>query len=327
MGGPDRSAVTVPLQAAAVWSRLLVGGTALVTAGHALGLPVLSPGAVLVIAGLGLLAGIPHGGADHLVAMRLAGRPLVPVVLGYAGVAAVAWVTLRWGGPIALLAVVAVSALHFGMGELQFTTELTGWRPPPPVAAALVVAGAGAVLLPLARSGREFSNVAAAVSPGLAQLIGAPPFRTAILVVWLAAAAVAVAAALRTGNRSAALDVVLIGVLGMLAPPLVAFAVWFGGWHSLRHFARLLGEEPGCAAMLADGRPGAACRRLARLAAPMSLAAIAVALAVVWFVVTAPDAAVVLAEALRLLLALTVPHMVVVWWLDRSRAPAVPAAQ
>jgi hypothetical protein len=39
--------------------------------------------------------------------------------------------------------------------------------------------------------------------------------------------------------------------------------------------------------------------------------------ALAWFAVTAPEPATVLAEVLRLLLALTVPHMAVVWWLDR----------
>jgi len=37
-----------------------------------------------------------------------------------------------------------------------------------------------------------------------------------------------------------------------------------------------------------------------------------------WFTVAASDPAVVLAEVLRLLLALTVPHMVVVLWVDQT---------
>ena len=49
----------------------------------------------------------------------------------------------------------------------------------------------------------------------------------------------------------------------------------------------------------------------------MSVAALAVIVALAWFAVTAPEPATVLAEVLRLLLALTVPHMAVVWWLDR----------
>lgn len=325
----DRQAVAVhpspsalragPLRAAALWSRLLIAGTVLITGGHVLGVPSLSSYAVMVLAGLGLLAGVPHGGMDHLVAVRLFGRSQILVVLAYAGLAAAAWIVLSRGGPVALVAVVALSAVHFGLGEREFTSEVTGWRPSALPSAALVIAGSGAVLLPLARSGEQFSGVATAISPGFAAVIGAQQVRTAILLLWLAAAVVAVAAALRAGHRGAALDVVLIGALGMLAPPLVAFAAWFGGWHALRHSARLLTEDPGCAALLDRDRPGAAVVRLARLAAPMSLAALAVVVALAWFTVTAPDPAGVLAEALRLLLALTVPHMVVVWWCDRRR--------
>lgn len=318
--GPAVAAFRGPLAAAAAGSRLLIAVTALVAAGHLIGLPALSGAAVLILAGAGLLAGLPHGGVDHLMAMRLAGRTLTPVVVVYVGLAAAAWAALRWGGPIALVAVIALSALHFGLGELEFTAELTGWRPSLLPAAALVVAGSGAVLLPLARSGEQFNRVATAVSPGLARLIGADQVRTGTLLVWLSAAVIAVIAALAAGHASAAVDVVLIGMLGLLAPPLVAFAVWFGGWHAVRHCARMLTREPACAALLEQGRTRAAWLRLARLAAPMSAAALVMMLALAVYTAVAPDPAVILAEVLRLLLALTVPHMAIVWWLDRQRS-------
>ena len=315
--GRVHSAEVDVLAKAADWSRWLAFGVVLIAGGRLLGLPTLSASAALVVAGLGFLAGIPHGGVDHLMAMRLAGRRIAPVVLAYAGLAAAAWSLLKWGGPAALIVVVALSALHFGLGELVVTRELSGWRPPRITAAAIVVAGSGALLLPLARSGEQFSDVATAVAPGLAHVIGAAPVRTAVLLIWLAAAIVGTVTSLVAGRTGAALDIVLIGALGMLVQPLVAFAAWFGGWHALRHSARMLTEEPGCSALVAQGRSRAAFRRLAGLAAPMSVAALAVIVALAWFAVTAPEPATVLAEVLRLLLALTVPHMAVVWWLDR----------
>lgn len=316
----DRRVNADPLRAAVVFSRLLTVGVVLFAGGQLVGLPALSSSAVIVVAGIGLLAGLPHGGIDHLMAMRLAGRSAVPVVIVYAGLAAAAWAVLRWGGPVALLIVVALSAVHFGMGELEVTSETTGWRPARPVAAAIVVGGCGALLLPLARSGDQFSHVAGAVSPGLAHAIGLTPVRTGTLVLWLAAALIAVTAALATGHGASALDIVLIGMLGMLVQPLVAFAAWFGGWHSVRHCARMMNREPGCAALLAQGRPRSASLRLAGLVAPMSIAALCVVVALAWLTVTAPDPPAMLAEVLRVLLALTVPHMAVVWWLDRRRA-------
>ena len=167
---------------------------------------------------------------------------------------------------------------------------------------------------------RPVTGVAAAVSPGLAPLIGEKPFEITLAVMWLAAAVVVVIAALWSGHPWVALDIVLVGALGMLAPPLVAFAVWFGGWHAIRHCARMLTVEPECAALVSAGRDRAAVLRLIRLAALPSAAALATVLVLGWITVTASDPTVVVAEILRLLLALTVPHMVVVWWLDRATA-------
>jgi beta-carotene 15,15'-dioxygenase len=303
-----------PLQAAALMSRIVV------VAAIALGVGQVTPpgsSAALLIAGVGFLAGVPHGGVDHLMAMRLAGRSQVVVVAVYAVLAALAWAVLQWGGPVALLVVVTLSAVHFGLGELQVSSELTGWRPSMPVKTAMVVAGSGALLLPLARSGQQFNSVATAVSPGLARLIAMPTVRTSVLVLWIAAAVIAVAAALLARHGACALDVVLIGALGFLVTPLMAFAVWFGGWHAVRHSARMLGEEPGCATLLAQGDSRGAWRRLAGLAAPMSIAALVFVTGLAWHTATATDPTVALAGVLRLLLALTVPHMVVVWWLDR----------
>jgi Brp/Blh family beta-carotene 15,15'-monooxygenase len=300
-------------------SRWLVIAIVVVAAGPLVGLPAMSAPAALLIAGLGLAAGAPHGAIDHLTATRLTGGTSIVVVSGaYAALAAATWAVMAWVGPVALMAVVALSALHFGLGELEVSRQLTGWRPAPVIAAAIVVAGCGALLLPLARSGEQLAEVASAVSPDIAQLIGSTPVQTSLVVVWLVAAMAAVAAALWSGYRAVALDIVLVGLLGTLAPPLVAFAVWFGGWHALRHYGRILTIEPGCAALVAAGRRRAAVRRFIGLAAWPSLAALAVVAALGWITVVAPDPAALMAEALRVLLALTVPHMVVVLWLDRS---------
>ena len=310
--------VTGPLPIAAAWSRWLMVGTVLVAGGHLVGVPTPSASVALFVAGLGFIAGIPHGAVDHLLAARLTrGRPVMLIAAAYGGMAALAWALMNWVGPIALVVVVALSALHFGLGELEVSRQLTGWRPSRIPAVAIVIAGSGALALPLARSGDQLAGVAMAVSPGLGSLIGAAPMQTGLTVAWLIATVVAVTASLRSGHPSVALDLTLIGVLGLVAPPLVAFAVWFGGWHALRHSARMLTVEPGCALLLSIGQPRAAAQRLVRLAALPSIAALTTVAALGWFTVAAPDPTAVLAEVLRLLLALTVPHMVVVAWLDR----------
>lgn len=317
-----RSALAATLPVAATWSRWLVIGTMLMTGGHPLGVPTLSGPSTLVVAGVGFVAGVPHGAIDHLMAKRLTGgTPILAVAAVYAGLAAGAWALLQWAGPIALVAVVLLSALHFGLGELEVSRQLTGWRPSRASASAIVIAGTGALVLPLARSGDQLAGVAAALSPGLAAFIGAAPVQTGLVVTWFVAASVAVIASLRSGHPAVALDVALIGALGLLAPPLVAFAMWFGCWHALRHTARMLTVEPGCAALLISGHPGSAVSRLVRLAALPSAAALTVIAALGWFALAVPGQmpTTMLADILRLLLALTVPHMLVVRWLDRER--------
>ena len=311
-----------PLGIAARWSRWLIFAAALVTGAHVAGLPAITGPVALVVAGFGFLAGVPHGAADQVMAARLSGgRSMVVIGAVYAGVAALVWALLEWGGLAPLLVIVALSAVHFGLGELQVCRELTGWWPTRLIAGAIAIAGCGALLLPLARSGAQLTSVASAISPGLAPLIAGRPLEMTLTVMWLTAAVVAVIASIRSGYPGVALDIVLVGALGLFAPPLVAFAVWFGGWHAIRHCARMLTVEPECAALVSSDHNRAAVLRLIRLAAWPSIAALTTVLALGWITMTASDPAVVVAEILRLLLALTVPHMVVVWWLDRAADP------
>jgi Brp/Blh family beta-carotene 15,15'-monooxygenase len=316
-----------PLAVAAHWSRWLILGAVVVAGGHFVGLPAIAGPIALVVAGLGFLAGVPHGAADHVMAARLSGgRSMLAIGVVYAGIAAAAWALMQWAGPIALVVVVALSVVHFGLGELEVCHQLTGWRPGRLISVAVAVAGCGALILPLARSGDQFRGVAAAISPGLAPLISGQLFERSLAGIWLVAAVVAIIASIRAAQRLVALDIALVGALGLIAPPLVAFAVWFGCWHAIRHCARMLTVEPGCATLVSTGRDRSAVLRLIRLAALPSAAALATVLVLGWFTVTASDPAVVVAEILRLLLALTVPHMVVVWWLDRAKVePRLPA--
>ena len=303
---------------AAAGSRQVIAGVLLV----ALVLASLVPDAAaatltVLVAGFGFLAGVPHGAVDHLLLCRLAGRSLAEVTFLYAAIAVTAWALLTWAGAAALLVVVALSVVHFGLGELQVWRESTGWRPGGVVSAAAAVAGTGALLLPLAFSGDLLGAVAKAMSPDLAVMITAGPVRLGAAVAWSIATCVAAIAALRARRPMVVLDLVLIGAVGAFLPPLVAFAVWFGGWHAVRHAGRLLAEEPGCAVLLAAGRTRLALLRFGRLAALPSVAALAVVAVLAVFGTSAADPETAIAEVLKVLLALTVPHMLVVLWLDR----------
>jgi Brp/Blh family beta-carotene 15,15'-monooxygenase len=309
--------------AAAAWSRRTIAAVLLMAFVLAVVLPTsVATSLILLVAGVGFLAGLPHGAVDHLLLSRLATRSLLLVTLLYAATTAAAWILLNWAGPVVLGVVVLLSVVHFGLGEVQVYRDSMGWRPGRCVSTALAVAGTGALLIPLARSGEVLGAVATAMSPGMAIVLATGLMRWGVGTVWLVAACVAAIAALRARRAVVVLDLVLIGALGAFLPPLAAFAVWFGGWHAVRHTGRLLGEEPGCAELVTAGRTGPAVRRFARLATLPSLAALAVLLVLALFATTAPDPELAIAEVLQVLLALTVPHMLVVLWLDRRGRPA-----
>lgn len=288
-----------------------------------IGLSAMPPGRLvtsftLVIAGVGLLVGLPHGSVDHLLAIRSTGRPIPVVMTAYAALAVLTWVGLSAAGQVALGSVLVLSLVHFGLGEMQVYRRCLGWPSGRTVSIAVAVAGTGALLLPLARSGDLVQVIAAALSPTLASILAVDAVRLGLGTLWILAAGVTVLAAVRAGQRTVVLDIALIGLLGTTAPPLVAFAVWFGGWHAVRHTGRLLSTEPGCAELVAVGRTGAAVRRFARLGRWPSMAACIGLVLLLAATATAPDLELAVAELLRVLLALTVPHMVIVFWLDRQ---------
>lgn len=311
-------AVEVDVMAAGVrWSRRLVVVT-LVLSLAAAGLTDAEHDIfVLVLVTAGLLAGLPHGSVDHRLAASLTGWPLPLVATAYAGVAALTWVLLATTGPVALVAVLGLSLVHFALGETEVLRATTSWRPARAVSVAVSIAGTGALLLPLARSGDQLSAVAASISPELGGLLAAWPARVALVVAWTGAAALVVVAATRARQRAVVLDVVLIGALGALAPPLVSFAVWFGGWHALRHCARLLCVDPRSAVLVQSGQLRRAVGGLVRVAVGPTLVAVLVLAALLVATITSADVPGAIASTLLVLLALTVPHMVVVVGMDR----------
>src|SRR5205823_5724486 len=117
--------------------------------------------------------------------------PMAPTRATSARSGAVLAVAVRWSRwlvlavvVLSLVPVLVLSLVHFALGELEFIRETSGWRPGRVVTAALAVAGTGALLLPLARAGRQLAGVASSVSPELGLVLASGPVRITLVAVW-----------------------------------------------------------------------------------------------------------------------------------------------
>lgn len=292
---------------------LAVGGVVALVADQILDDP--SP-VLWVLIGIGIVLGVPHGALDHLIASRLAGIRTITAAVVYAVVAVAAWAALQWGGPVPLALMILASVVHFGLGEVEVSPlRLHGNRCR---RVAVMIAGAGCLVLPLARGGSGWDETLQTMSPSLAQVFSLDVTRAMLVGLWLAAAAVTVGVAVARRSWGAVVDVCVIGLVGALVDPLTAFALWFGLWHGPRHMARLVDEDVARGVSVSS-----AVRSLLIRAAPATLGAVVTLAVVVGAVLSAGSSYGAVAAALTVLLALTAPHMVVVAGLDMaSRRPA-----
>lgn len=197
--------------------------------------------------------GVPHGALDTLFATHLYGirTPLQWTIFVTVYVLlAVAVVALWWWIPAFFLAgFLLISAFHFSGDPV---IDL-------PLAARLLYGGAVLVLPTLFHASEVtvlFSSLVSVraadqLTAGL-QAIGAP----------LLIGNVALITYVATKNRLAAAEILAVVLLGLLAAPLVAFALFFCGMHSPRHFlraARLAGVPPKTLLLRAAVIPTLAC--------------------------------------------------------------------
>lgn len=292
--------------------------------------PMMTRLLALPLAVAGSLTGLPHGAIDHLVPRwasgsdptsgdsLLAGQPIVLVAVGYASVAGAALAgMLLFPVPILVLFLV-VSAGHFGWGEVETSAHRAGRGMPAiarewPVAAAcgLLVVGSVVWLRP-----SQTGSITAELSRPLAR--AAMASRGAGLLLIAAAVLIGLGLLVRRARYLEAAELMLLTLTFAIAPPLAAFGIYFGGWHSVRHLGRLLdlAARHTAAAAPRDLRlPDwtAAARSLLRVGWLPSVISFA-GVAVLWLT---RDRAGLTAEV-AVLLSLTFPHVLAVRTLDRA---------
>ena len=113
------------------------------------------------------------------------------------------------------------------------------------------------------------------------------------------------------------MDLLLLTALAFIAPPLVAFAVYFGGWHALRHTARLTSLLPKANAAYEQNKVGKAFWAAVIPGLPALVGTLLFVISLSIFRDSDLSSA-FLWNILVTIWALTVPHMMVTARLDRK---------
>jgi Brp/Blh family beta-carotene 15,15'-monooxygenase len=271
----------------------------------------------VVIALIALGVGIPHGAIDHLVGIpRTSALKMALFILVYVAVAVAAVVALLTWSVVGFIAVVIMSAVHFGIGDAAFISEIDRRSVnPKPFQKYLYAAAAGAlpVVIPLVSA--KSNSALERVNP---ELLNWHQGLDNDLMLWTMLLTAAALLRLVQKRRDAeAIDLVLLYLLAVTAPPLVAFAVYFGCWHALRHTARLTLILPKSQLAFKTGSIAGALRSAIIPGLPALVGTFIVAAAIVIFRGDSLDDQ-FLWITLVVVWALTVPHMAVTARLDRK---------
>ena len=207
----------------------------------------------VVIAVIALAIGIPHGALDHLVTLPKAQpKKMALFIFVYVAVAIFAVIGILKFNTVGFIVVLFMSAIHFGIGDAAFinevdkrsegTKKLNRWFYIP-------AAGFTPVFIPLVNSAS--TEALASVNPAL--INWHQGLDSQILFTVSIFALLAIGVMVFDKRYREALDLIVLLLLAHLAPPLIAFAVYFGCWHAMRHTARLTLSLPRCVENITQG--------------------------------------------------------------------------
>ncbi|WP_256545866.1 Brp/Blh family beta-carotene 15,15'-dioxygenase [Halobellus inordinatus] len=309
---------------------ILGGGAALV--GAATTLPPWARYAPLAVSLL--VFGLPHGAVDHLAPARAAGEQpsvrwllivgLVYLLLG--GAYAVLWLL----SPIASAAFfIGMTWVHWGQGDLYALEALGGSHLDSRAVrtGTLLVRGGLPMLVPLLRFPERYRDVVdawVALFGGSldASWLVAPDVRLSVGAAFAALTVGTLLAGYRRspgdGWRLDAAETGLLWVYFLVVPPILAIGVYFCVWHSLRHIARLVGVDPSARRAFADRGAVPALLRTGRDALPLTVVSVGLLVGVALVGRVQTDLQTLAALYLVFIAVLTLPHVVIVTWMDRT---------
>lgn len=284
-----------------------------------------------------LLLGLPHGAVDHLATARVGGidrlgHPFVAVALVYllaGGAYLLAWLV----APAASFAFfIALTWFHWGQGDLYVLAALperTHLRSRLQRGLCIAVRGGLPMVVPLLAFPGVYREVARTVvqlfDPGAIGTLDplfTLPVRLALGIGLAGLSAVALGLGYRRVDdecrrRAWRLDVAETALLWgffLVVPPILAVGLYFCLWHSLRHVVRVIVLEDGGSAVAPTSVPSGFVR-FAREAAPLTVGALVI-FGGLYLLAPVGDVAGLIALYLVLLAVLTLPHVLVVTWMD-----------
>ena len=271
----------------------------------------------VAMAVIALAIGIPHGALDHLVTLPKAQpfKMAIFVTIYVAIALAAIWAILQWN-VWGFIAVVLMSSIHFGVGDSAFIAEFNSLtskrRSRISTWAYAAAAGFIPVVIPLVNS--RSTQALEKVNPVLIDWHHG--FDGELLIAMASLATLATLILAQDRQWRDLLDLFLLIGLVSFAPPLVAFATYFGCWHAMRHTARLTSLLPQSLARYSEGNSFAAFRSAVLPGLPALVGTF------IFVIVLAAFARESINDrflwlTLVTIWALTVPHMMVTARLDR----------
>ncbi|MFB6308967.1 MAG: Brp/Blh family beta-carotene 15,15'-dioxygenase [Haloarculaceae archaeon] len=289
-----------------------------------------------------VLLGLPHGAVDHFAVSWSRGTaPTLDAVGRVAGLylaLGISYIVMWFISPVASAVLfIALTWFHWGQGDLYALVAVGSddhLRTPGQRALTVLVRGGLPMLVPLLSFPDWYRRVVADLvglfSPGGVSSLApvfAPRVRDGLMVGYgLALVGSLALGYLRAGGRrdlSWALDAgetLLLVAYFTLVPPVLAVGVYFCFWHSLRHVGRLVAVDDTAAARLDSGDVAGALGRFARVATPLTVAALVLLAGFFLLVPRSPgDFTELVAVYLVFIAVVTLPHVVVVSVMDREQ--------
>ncbi|WP_181686338.1 Brp/Blh family beta-carotene 15,15'-dioxygenase [Halorhabdus salina] len=280
--------------------------------------------------------GLPHGALDYVALPRaLDGRVTLrglAIVGGLYAVLGVGYLALWWLTPVlAAVLFIGLTWFHWGQGELYVLRDVFGatYLDRTQQGLTTVVRGGLPMLVPLIGFPERYRAVLDSFVAPFGGAVGTwPLFEPSGRIALAAAFGIVTIATLLCGRhrsggghawRRDAVEVTLLWVVFLVVEPILAIGVYFCLWHSVRHLARVGWLDGRVRTAVEDGRWWRAIGRVGLEAAPLSIAALALIGGLFRLVPAGESIGGAVGLYLVGIAVLTLPHTVIVTWIDREQ--------